>query len=104
MIIIMNIIIIIIIIIIILPLVCTRGFVSLSLNHSGARYPKYNHDWIIIHFEEVDDDGSYLFLVSPSSSSPTSSHPSYIPLYMLNNKRRGPRTPQKMCPFKVWPG
>jgi hypothetical protein len=63
--------IIIIIIIIIIIFAPTRGFVSLTLNHSGARYPKYKHDWIIIHIEV--DDGCLLFLVSPPP------HPSYIP-------------------------
>ncbi len=64
----------------------TRGFVSLTLNHSGARYPKYNHDWIIIHFDEVDD-GS--FTVSGLSSPTSQLHTS---LYMLNNKRGGKDT------------
>jgi hypothetical protein len=49
----------IIIIIIINFFAPTRGFVSLTLNHSGARYPKYKHDWIIIHIEV--DDGCYCF-------------------------------------------
>jgi hypothetical protein len=48
------------IIIIIIIFAPTRGFVSLTLNHSGARYPKYNHDWIIIHFE-VDDGSNCCF-------------------------------------------
>jgi hypothetical protein len=59
----------------------------LTLNHSGARYPKYNHDWIIIHFEV--DDGSGL------SSSPTI--PATYLLYMLNNKRERGKGHLKRC-------